>query len=198
MPKAYSKKFMDDNRPKFPLLPTDEYILEVEKIDFETGKKFHSQEEEEKVNITFKIVSFRDGADAVDVDGKTVDEKRRMFLSARYDEEKGIGLGFMADGTPSKLRQFISCITGQNVLDDLIWDWDKMIGKEVPVQIDQYDKESGERGNKISRFIPPKSVRRPVGVKIDPKDIPVIDDSKKIDLGLDNTADEISVDQIPF
>lgn len=197
MPIAKSKKYMDDNRPKFPLLPTDEYILEVEKIDFETGTKYHSKEEENKVNITFKIISFRDGANATDVDGKPIDEKRRMFLSARYDEELNIGLGFMADGTPSKLRQFISCLTGQNVLDDLQWDWNELTKKEVPVQIDQYDKENGERGNKISRFIPPKSARRNVGVKIDPKDIPVIDDSKKIDLGKD-APEEIDVKDIPF
>lgn len=192
---------MDDNRPKFPLLPTDEYILEVEKIDFETGKKFHSQEEEEKVNITFKIVSFRDGADAVDVDGKPIDEKRRMFLSARYDEELNIGLGFMTDGTPSKLRQFISCLTGQNVLDDLVWDWDKLIGKEVPVQIDQYDKESGERGNKISRFIPPKSVRKPVANKINTDEIPVVEDTVNattIKFPEEGAQDNIDVKSIPF
>ena len=189
---------MDDNRPKFPLLPTDEYILEVEKIEPGVKKAYQSSEDQKVMDITFKIVSFRDGNQAVDEKGNPVDERRRMFLSPAYDEELGSGLGFKSDGTASKLRQFIAYITNQNILSDLEWDWDKLIGKQIAVQIIQYEKQNGDMGNKIEHFFPPKSARRPAVAKINPDEIPIIDDSKKIDLGSDNAAEEIDVKDIPF
>lgn len=180
MPSARSKKFIDDNKPRFPLLPVDEYILEVENIEPVIKKAYHSNEDEKVIDITFKIVSFRDGEDVVDVDGKSVDERRRIFLSPAYDEEKGIGLGFMKDGTGSKLRQFIAYITEQDILQDLVWEWHNLVGKRIAVEIIKYQKENGDTGNKISRFIAPKSALRRKVTPINPDDIPVIEDNINI------------------
>ena len=175
-----SKKMLDENKPKFPLLPQDDYILKVEKIEFVMQKKYESNEEEKAVNITFDIVSFRDGEPAKDVDGGDT-SKRKMFLTSRYDEENNIGLGFMTDGTPSKLRQFIAYTTGQDVLEDLVWEWEDLKGKTVIAEITQYLNQKGEKSNKISRFIH----QRKKG-KVADDGIPVVEDG------------EVDIKDIPF
>jgi len=204
MPKAYSKKYLDDNKPKFPLLPQDDYILEIEKIEPTTHKKYHSNEEEKIVKFTFKIVSFRDGESVVDITGAPA-ENRKMFLDRPYDEEQNIGLGFMKDGTPSLLRQVIAYSMGQEVFDDIYWEWEELMNKRLTAEIGYKVKEDESKANKIIRFIAPKSAARRKSAPIDPKEIPVIneDDHKSgpennVKFPEDNVAEGIDIKDISF
>jgi hypothetical protein len=213
MPKAYSKKYFDENKPKFPLLPQDDYILEIEKIEPTVHTKYHSTEEEKIVKFTFKIVSFRDGEPVVDITGKLADN-RKMFLDRPYDEEKNIGIGFKK-GEPSILRTIIAFATSQEIFEDIFWEWPELIGKKITAEIGYKVKEDGSKTNKITRFIAPKSAVRHKPVSVDPKDIPIIEeepggtkgvnpeiqkmrDAGKVKFPPENGEEEIRVEDIPF
>ncbi len=156
--KFKSKEQMDKDRPQFSLLPHNDYELQVVDLNYEKRKKYQSNEEEDTVNFTFDIVGLRDGGPAIDVDGNEVKD-RKAFLTGSKDNKTGEWrMGFMSDGTPSKLRQFVAYATGQDVEGELeIESWEELLGKTVYAEIVTYTNQKGQKSNKISRFLlPPK------------------------------------------
>ncbi len=145
-----SKQQIDDEKPKFPLLVEEDYNLKIVEVKEERQTKYQSNDEEEVVNITFEILSYKDGTESKDVDGGSTKD-RKIFFTGRPGS-----MGFMRDGTPAKLRSLVAIAMGQDVLEEIDLDaWQQLLGKEVSAQISQYIPEGKtERKNKIVRFIP--------------------------------------------
>lgn len=149
-----SKKELDETKQEFPLLPAEDYRLEVVKLEMKTQEKYQSKEEEEVINVTLEVVSYKDGEVAHDVDGKEA-KGRRVFFTARPDS-----IGFQNDGTPSKTRALVAFATGQDVYGEIdLESWEFLLGKRVDAEIIQKENTKGVVQNRISRFIAPKGQR---------------------------------------
>ena len=165
-----SKKQLDEEKPTFALLQEEDYVLKIVELKEETQTKYQSSEQEDVINITFGIISYKDGTEAKDTDGGDTKD-RKVFFTGRPDS-----MGFMRDGTPAKLRALVAIVTGQDVFGELELDaWQQLLGKEVSAQIIQYIPEGKtEKKNKIARFIPPrKETNTPVTEK--EIDIPIVE-----------------------
>ena len=173
-----SKKTLDSNKLKFPLLPQDDYLLKIVELKEEMQENYDKTGEEEIVNITFNIVSLKDGSEALDIEGGKTD-KRKIWFTARPEN-----IGFKGDGTPSKTRAFISYATGQDIFEDMILsDWQSLAGKTIAAEIIQYLDKQGNKKNKIGRFLAPR-VRG--GVKVEAGEIPVIKEEGEEDINPDD------------
>ena len=156
--KFKSKKQWDKDKPKYPLLPQDDYKLKIIGVKEEQAKKYQAEGMEDVLNITFGIVSFMDGKEAKDVDGGSIEERKLFFTGRKNDKTGEWSIGFMTDGTPSKLRALVAYATGQDAFDEVnIESWEKLLGKEVNAEVIQYVDKQGEKKNKIARFIPPRN-----------------------------------------
>ncbi len=166
-----SKKTIDSERKKFTLLPADDYLLEISEVKVGTQQKYKSTEQEEVVNFTFNIISFADGSEATDIEGKSA-INRKVFYTGRPDH-----LGFMKDGTASKFRCLIAYTTKQDIFEELVLEnWEDLLGKQIKAEIVQYMPEGNpEKKNKIVRFLPSKKERKQL---VDDADIPIIEDEE--------------------
>lgn len=161
-----SKKTLDEQKPKYTLLPQDDYTLKITEVKEEKQKKYQSEEFEIVESITFEILSLKDGSTPTDEKGKTV-IGRKVFFKARPTST-----GFMQDGTPSKTRQLVAYTTNQDILEDIeLNSWQDLKNEIVNAEIIQYLNQKGEKGNKISRFLPIKKK-----VQIKKEDIPIVED----------------------
>ncbi len=169
-----SKKKLDESRSKFPLLPQDDYLLEIAELKEEMQENYDKTGEEEAINITFNIVCLKDGSKAVDIEGNLANN-RKIWCTIRPNS-----LGFMQDGTPSKTRAIIAYATGQDIFEDMILeDWQSLSGKTIAAEIIQYLDKQGNKRNKIGRFIAPR-LRQ--AVKLNTDGIPVIEEGDDIDV----------------
>lgn len=185
-----SKKDLDAQRPKYALLPQDDYFLEVAEVKREIEKDKYSQEEQEIVNIIFRILSLKDGSRALDEESKTTD-KRKVFFTARPSV-----IGFNQAGTASMTRQFIAYITEQDLFEELKVDWDDLIGKTIYAEIVQYINQKGNKANKIGRFLPPRKKSLKEQIKMD--EIPIIEEKDKEHDYNPSPEDDIDASEIPF
>ena len=161
-----SKRTLDENRLKFPLLPQDDYLLKIAELKEEMQENYDKTGEEEIVNITFNILSLKDGGEVVDIDGNLANN-RKIWFTARPQS-----LGFMQDGTASRTRAFIAYATGQDIFEDMTLDnWQSLAGKTIAAELILYLDKQGNKRNKVGRFLPP---RVKAGVKVNDEDIPVI------------------------
>lgn len=184
MPTLPTKKELDDAKPKFPLLPTDDYILRVEEIKPVEKTKYKSNERHTVMAVSFKIVSLRDGSIAVDETGERVHEKRRLFFDASPEN-----VGFTKEGTASKTRQFICYMLDADIFDEkLTYEWDEFVGKNISARVIIYMTEKGVKANKISEFLPNRKKSFAEQVKTD--DIPIIEENQG--------TEEIDPKEIPF
>jgi len=157
MIKIPSKKQLDEERPKFSLLPHDDYELVI--VDLKRGErskylakpdKDGNVPKEKIIDFTFEIASFKDGTPAKDVEGNDA-TGRKVFFTGRPES-----MGFMSDGTPSKTRSLVAYALGQDVEGEIEFEeWEQLLGKTVYAEIVQYTTQRGEKKNKIARFIPP-------------------------------------------
>jgi hypothetical protein len=191
--KIPSKEQLDNEKPKFSLLPQDDYRLRISEVRKETQKKYQSTETEIVYNIIFDVISLKDGSTASDVDGKAL-VNRKVFFTARPES-----IGFRKDGTPSKTRQLLAYATDQDVLEEIEVDsWESLEGKLVNAEIIQYVKDNKEKSNKIGRFLPVKNRK-----KVE-EEIPVVEESStnEEDSSFENNSsqeeDEIDVKDIPL
>lgn len=146
-----SKKDLDKQKKEYVLLPQDDYLLKVEDIEEKEQENYDRTGMEDIVNITFKIISLKDGGMAKDVEKKDA-TGRKIFFTARPNS-----MGFMQDGTPSKTRSFVANITRQDIFEELeLGDWQDLKGEMINAEIIQYITKKDEKRNKISRFIPIK------------------------------------------
>ena len=216
MPTIPSKKQWEDDRPKFPIIKQDDYLLRVLEAKPTTQPKYMKpSEEEEIVKIIFEVLETRDGDCAMDVnDGDATG--RKLFFTARPNN-----IGFKEKGTvPSITREFLAYITEQEIFGEIFYnDFEEFVGKTILAQVNRIEYE-GKLKNKIIRFIPKKkkatinpaieAMRNKEKDKAREKEmegIPVIEETgdghykgepKKLDLGADNAADQIDVKDIPF
>ena len=146
-----SKEDWDANKGEFALLPTDDYKLEVVKVEEKSQNKYMSEEMEDVVNVTLEVISFKDGGEVLDSNGAPVGEKL-VFFTIRPKS-----MGWMRDGTPSKSRAFVAQAIGVGTDESLSLDsWEDLLGKIVYAEIVEYEKKSGGgKANKISRIVAP-------------------------------------------
>lgn len=182
-----SKKQLDAQRPKFALLPQDDYNLEIAEANKEIQNDKYTGENVEIVNIIFRIISLKDGSRALDEEMKPTD-KRKVFFTARPTV-----IGFNQAGNASITRQFIAYTTGQDLFEELKVDWNDMVGRTVSAEIVQYINQKGVKSNKIGRFLPPRKKSFEEQVKGD--DIPVVQDKEHDDFA---GEDDIDPKEIPF
>lgn len=205
MPTIPSKRELDE-RNDFPLLPQDDYRLVVENVEprreinkfyvepVEGEKPKKNQKREiEIVNITFNIVSLKDGSPAYDVKGNST-SARKMWFKAKPE-----AIGFMADGTPSKTRCLIAYLTNADIYGELRYnDWKDFIGEEINAEIMQKPIGIDKKINVITRFLPPKRIQP---IKANTDDIPVIEETG--DGGYNGEVkfpkdEEIDIKDVPF
>ena len=180
-----SKEVLDKERKSFVPLLSEDYELIVTKIEPAVQQKYNAVPDETGkvpteniLNIQFEVIAFKDGDPAVDINGAPA-HGRKIFFTGRPDS-----MGFMKDGSPSKLRALVSYATGQDVNGDItLGNWNELVGKTVFAEIVEHTSQKGNKGNKISRFIQKR--RRPAVVN---DNIPVIED----------TSEEVNVENIPF
>lgn len=160
--KFKSKEQIDKDRPKFPPLTHDDYTLMLTKIELSTQPKYMAKPDketgvipqEEVLNITFEVVSHKDGKEAYDEDGQPAKD-RKIFFTGRPES-----MGFKTDGTPSKTRCLLAYMTGQSVEGELeIESWEALLGKTIFAEIVKHTTQKGELRNKIARFIAPRQER---------------------------------------
>ncbi len=162
-----SKKTLDSVKKSFPLLPQDDYMLEISELTEDVQENYDRTGEEEVVNIIFLVLSLKDGSEVVDVEGKAV-KGRKIWFTARPNN-----IGFMKDGTASKTRALIAYITGQDIFDDMVLDsFQSLKGKNIAAEIIQYEDGKGQKRNKIGRFIAPR-VKKKV---VDEDGIPILEE----------------------
>lgn len=156
MPTLPSKRTLDEQKPKFPLLPADDYTLKVESLEPHTQMNFDQTEEIEVVKAVFSIVSLKDGSVATDETGQKLHEKRRIMRD--FDENR---MGFTGDGIPSLTRQFVSYMLGVDPFaedNDYNFEWSQFVGKTIGARVVKYiikkGKNTGQFGNKIDAFLP--------------------------------------------
>lgn len=192
MPSLPSKKQIEESKPKFPLIPQEDYILKIESLEPNIDWNWDHTEEVEKIKATFSIVSLKDGTLALDEVGKPLHEKRRMIRD--FEESR---MGFTQEGIPSLTRQFVAYMLGVNPFaedESFDFEWKQFVGKTIGAKIVQYmvkkGKNAGSIANKIDSFLPPK--KKSFAEQIDEpvannstEDIPVIED-------------DIDVKDIPF
>jgi len=175
-----SKKEIDENRPKFALLPSDDYRLKVIGINPQTRQRYGSTEQEEVINVVLEVISFKDGNTAYDKEGKDA-TTRRIFFTARP-----ANIGFMRDGTPSKTRCLVAYTLGQNIEDTINFEsWEQLLGKEIYAEIIEYTTLKGDKRNKIVRFLlpkrehfPPKNITKDYEIKGEKNGIPIVEEKK--------------------
>lgn len=163
MTKIPSKKQIDENKPKYPLLPQEDYTLKIANLEEKTEENYNKNGQEDVVDITFEIVSLKDGSQPVDVEGE-VAIGRKLWFKARPNS-----IGFMRDGTPAKTRQLIACLTNQDIFEEMeMGSWADFDGMNINAEVIQYIDDKGVKRNRISRFLP---------IKVKSKtDIPIIED----------------------
>ena len=149
-----SHEELDASRPKFALLPHNDYKLTIAKLEEKTQDRYQPKEgqtsTEDVVNFTLEVVELRDGGTATDDEDKDATNKK-VFFTGRPES-----MGFMKDGTPAKLRQLIAYTTGQDVEGGLeIEAWEQLLGKTVYAEIIQKPNQKGEKKNRITRFLLP-------------------------------------------
>lgn len=147
-----SKQQIDEEKPQFALLQEEDYMLKITSVSEEVQDKYQSSEQEDVVNIKFDILSYKDGTEAKDVDGESTKD-RKIFFTGRPGS-----MGFMQDGTPSKLRSLVAIVMEQDIFGEIELEaWQQLLGKEVAAHITQYiPKGKSDKKNKIERFIPPR------------------------------------------
>ncbi|MCD5384861.1 MAG: hypothetical protein LRZ94_00915 [Candidatus Pacebacteria bacterium] len=183
MLKFPSKKTIDEQRPEFALLPQDDYELKIidvlpdqqnqymAKPDPKTGKI----PQVEVMNFTFEVVAFKDGSQAVDVDGKDA-TGRKVFFTGRQNKDGEWTMGFQNDGTASKLRQLVCYATNQDIEEEVELEaWEQLLGKTIYAEIVKYTTQKGDVRNKIGRFLPAKKEREKIK-KEEEIDIPIVED----------------------
>lgn len=164
-----SKKQLDEQKKDFSLILQDDYILEIESLKETQQENYNKTGMEDIVNITFNILSLKDGNVVKDINGDVV-KNRKIFFTARPNN-----VGFMKDGTPSKTRSLISYITHQDIFEEMIFDnWNDLVGELVNAEIIQYINGKGEKKNKIGRFLPTKIKNKDID-----ENIPVVEDEVK-------------------
>lgn len=135
---------------EFSLLPQDDYKLEVAEINEEQQTKYMSTELEDVVKVKLKILSFKDGGQAVDENGDDATDRLAFFTITPKSA------GWRMDGTPSKTRAFVTQAMGVDVNEEVKLDkWEDLLGKIVYAEIIQYERKNGGKGNKISRIVAP-------------------------------------------
>ena len=156
MLKFKSKEQLDTERPQYVLLPHEDYELVISDIKYDKRKKYQSQDEENTITFTFDIVGLRDGGKAIDVDGNEAKDRKIFFTGSQNIETEEWRMGFMKDGTPSKLRQLVAYATKQNVEEEIELEaWENLLGKTIYAEIVSYTNQKGQKSNKISRFLLP-------------------------------------------
>ncbi len=218
MPTIPSKRELDQ-RNEFTLLPDDDYKLVVENVEekIEINKFYVEPVEGEKakknqkkeiqvVNITFNILSLKDGSPATDIKGGNA-YGRKMWFKAKPE-----AVGFMADGTPSKTRCLIAYLTGSDIYGEVSYNsWKDFIGEEINAEIMQRPVGTDKKINVITRFLPPKRIQAARPINTD--DIPIIEEGPNGTKGVNPEIqarrdegkvkfppeqDEIDVRDIPF
>lgn len=191
MPTLPTKKQLDDAKPKFPLLPSEDYILRLETIEPVQKPNWNNTEEIDVMACQFSVVSLKDGSVATDEEGGRVHEKRRVFFDA--DESY---VGFTKEGLPSKTRQFICYMIDEDPFSEepLSYEWNDFKGKTITARIVIYLTKQGKKANKIIEFLPPRKKTFQEKLDTDHGDIPVLDDSK----GMGEKGDGIDVKDIPY
>lgn len=184
MPTLPSKKEIDASKPKFPLLPNEDYLLKVESLEQVTQWDYNHIEEIEVVKATFSIVSLKDGTIAVDEHGQKLHPKRTMIRD--LDENR---MGYTQEGLPSLTRQFVSYMLGVSPFSEdesFNFNWQDFVGKIIGAKIVQYmikkGKNAGQVGNKIDCFLPLKKKTLEEQLNAPEEEIPVQEDENNIDV----------------
>lgn len=174
-----SKREIDESMPEFSLLPQDDYRLVITEVKEDREQKFQPKKKkngepeetmEDVVNITFEILSLKDGSPAGDIEGKSA-AGRKVWFKARPNS-----VGFMTDGTPAKTRCLIAFLTDSDIFEELNYNsWNDFMEEEINAEIIIYVNQKGVKRNKIGRFLPNKKV---VIAPRDTGDIPVIEETK--------------------
>lgn len=214
MPRIPSKQQWESDRPKFPALAQDDYLLKVLEAKPDVQPKYMKPaEEEEIVKIVFEVVETRDGEVAMDVNQEDA-TGRKLFFTARPNN-----IGFKEKGTvPSITREFLAYITEQEIFGEIFYnDFEEFVGKTILAQVNKIEVD-GKIKNKIIRFLPKKrkatvnpaieAMRNREKEKAREKEmegIPVIEENGKggykgepVKFPPDSAADEIDVRDIPF
>lgn len=169
-----SKKTLDERKPEYALLPVEDYLLKIIKVEEKTQEKYQSTEQEDVIDVQLEVISYRDGETAFDAERKP-SKGRKLFFTGRPDS-----MGFQRDGTASKTRALVAYATGQDILGEIELEaWEQLLGHEINAEVIQKPNQKGVIQNRIARFIAPKGQRPvPIAIANEYDSIPVVEDSQ--------------------
>ncbi len=148
--KIPSKKELDENRSKFPPIPSGIYHATIVNLKKDTRKKYHSEEMEDVITFYIDLGLDIQGNPPCDIEGTLLPHKQLLFTA---NPER---VGFQQDGTPSKMRCLLFYALGQNDIEgDLDYESpEQLLGKPILTNVLLYTNQKGAKSNKIIGFMP--------------------------------------------
>jgi len=154
--KIQSKKELDEET-SYTLLPHEDYKINIVEVKEDRQPKYKAVpdengvvEQEDIVNVSFEIISYKDGGEAKDEEDEPA-KGRKVFFTGRPKS-----MGYMRDGTPAKTRCLVAYATEQDVDEEMVLDsWQDLVGKTIYAEIIQKENTKGKTTNRIARFVLP-------------------------------------------